>query len=269
MGWLKYQTAFNASPYQFQVFELWREAIKLATPFWLRLLLADIILIVVMHLPFWMPLLGKWFPFLEALRIHPAIFNTPGFFANFATLSKLLLPFLFGLFVIVPVYLGVNLLAFRIVYQRPAPITILSHYLSLFWWSNIVTLFFLSGIILVPCIYALQFLFAHASTPGFIAQFYLGLLATLFFFGYIVVMLSLVIGLVFAARVAPIDAIKMSWKAVKQNFWKIFAMLILLYMVRSIGYRTWYASDLLLMPPSAIAWALMYKKIFSAHGLVE
>ena len=61
---LKPQNTFPVLPYQFTIFDLWRTAFKMGYNTWLMLLAADIIFIVVMNMPIWMPLLGEWFPWL-------------------------------------------------------------------------------------------------------------------------------------------------------------------------------------------------------------
>ena len=82
-------------------------------------------------------------------------------------------------------------------------------------------------------------------------------------------MIIMVLQLVFGARVSIMHAVAMSYKATSKNFFRIAGMLLLFYLVERLRYQTHYLSDILLMPPSMIAWALLYKRIYGEKGLVE
>jgi hypothetical protein len=267
--WQKQQKSFSIPPFKFTIFELWREAFKCGIKAWLLLLLADAVLIIVANVPIWMPLLGQWFPFLKMFQINPPWMQDNIWLAKFAAISKLAMPYLFILFITAPLYLGVNLLALRIVYKRPAQLSLLRHYFQIYWWSSLTSIVLLSGILIVPALYLLKMLLQIASNPSYQLQFYIA--TSLFVIAMIVscVLLSMLLQLVFGARVNIINAAVMSCKATSRNFFRIAGMLLLFYIVERLRYQTHYLSDILLMPPSMIAWALLYKRIYGEKGLIE
>jgi len=267
--WLRYEKKFTPKTYDFKIFDLWKEGFYAAKPFWLRFLVADLILIMVMYSIFWVPKLGQWFPFLQAFRIHPDLLYPTDFMRKFQSLSVSLFPMLFSLFFTVPVYLGVNLLALRVAYQRAAPLSLLSHYISFFWWGNLLCLLIISGGIFVPSFFLLHALAIKSTQLGNPAPFYVGALACGLAASLVLVTFSMTFNLVFGARIFVWEAMRMSARAVKQHFWRIFGMLLLVHLVQNIGERTFYLADILLYPPMMMSWALLYKKIFGEKGLVE
>lgn len=268
--WLRYQKPFSPASFQFGLFELWRAALKkCSVQIWFSLLLADLIFIVVSNTPAWMHQLGVWFPELKAFQINPPWFQSDPLLVKFTTISKALLPtVLFPLFVSTPVYLGLNLYALRLVYDRPVNLSVLRHYLRIFWWSHITTLFVLSGVVMVPFFYVL-FQFQLNASSAYLPQLYCALIILLAVMFILAVLFSMTYLLIFAGRLSVFNALSMSYKATKTHFWHFAALILLSYVVVRLRVTTYYFSDILLMPPTIIAWMLLYKRIYGEAGLVE
>ena len=267
--WVKFQKKFSIQSYEFTLFELLSDGFKIKWTDWLKLLLADLLLIIIIHLPVWNHQLLVWFPALKMLQINPNYLSHNSFVTNFFMVSKLVMPYLFTLFITVPVYLGVNLLALYIAYQKPASIKLLTHYINFAWWSVILSLGIYLGIILVPTIYIIKLISLLSVHPEYKAQFLVGLSV----FGILTILFialsSMTLQLIFAARLNVFDALQMSWKATSQRFKQILAILLIMYAAQQLSYYTHYLSDIFLMPPTMMAWALLYKRIFGEKGLVE
>ncbi len=266
--WFGFQQPFSIPPYQFQIFRLWQEAFKEARPVWLRLLVADFILIVLFHLPMLMPVFLKWFPFLHLFTLAPPWGKDP-LYAHFTQLSENLFPLLFAIFILMPVYLGINLFALRVVYQRPAPLSLLAHYLGFFWWTNVMSVLVLAIFAFFPFVFFIVYLVGKTLAVTHAPQYYLGMIISVGMILLLWLMFSMALNLVFAARMSVVHAAKMSWVAVNQHKGRILGMLIISYAIWVLGQHTNYLSDIILMPPNAIAWALLYKRIFGERGLVE
>ena len=271
--WLKNHKPFSPKSFQFTLFELWREAFKKCDyKVWFALLLMDFSFIVISNMPLLMHQLGLWFPALKAFQINPPWMQTNLFLMKFAALSKFLLPiFLFPLFVSVPVYLGVNLYALRIVYDRPAHFSLLRHYVHFYWWSQILLLGILSGIVLVPLIYVLYhfLLVGYTHNAAYLAQWGVAFTILFVLIFILAVYFSMSYLLIFAARMNVFNALTMSYKATKTHFWRFAAMILVTYLVIRLRVTTYYLSDILFFPPTLIAWMLLYKRSYGEAGLVE
>lgn len=265
----RYQGSFAEQPYQFKIFELWREAFRAAKPVWFTLILADIALLVVMHFPQWAPILLKYFPALTSLTPSTAWMQSTPFFAFFSHLSIGFFPLLYAIFVTIPVYLGMNLIALRAAYGRPFRFNLLAHYLTIFWWMQIVSVLFFAFVIFFPILYGLFYFSGRLLMHDTLPQVYVGLFLLLGIFLWLVTMFSMVLNLTFGARVNVVSAIAMSWKTVRLHLWRVFGMFLISYLVWNVGMHTGYLSDLLLMPPNLMAWALLYRRMFADKGLIE
>lgn len=268
--WLKHEKPFSPTSFQFTLFELWREAFKKCDyKIWFALLLMDFAFIVISNTPFLMHQLGIWFPALKAFQINPPWMQTNLFLIKFAELSKFLLPILlFPLFISIPVYLGVNLYALRIVYNRPVHFSLLRHYVHFYWWSQILLLGILSGIVVVPLIYVVYQLFSMHN-PAYIAQWGVAFIILLVLIFILAVYFSLAYLLIFAARMSVFNAFSMSYKVTKMHFWRFAAMILVTYLVVRLRVTTYYLSDILFFPPTLIAWMLLYQRSYGEAGLVE
>ncbi len=266
--WPKHQPIFSITPSQFTLYDIWRQGFKAALPVWLYLLGADLIFIVVIYTMDWMPYLGKIFPILEKFRIDPTIFYHNKVSQSFAILSQLFLPFLFWLFISIPVYLGLHLIALRIAYQKTFSYRLLMEYIGFYWWSVIVHVSFLSGFIILPVVYGMRFLFTYFVIASHaLPQFYVGTALLILFLTVMVTFGCFSLNLIFMGHLKVIDGIALSFRAVKIHFWKILGMLVIIHLTRVLSFKTHFLSDILLMPPTYMAWALLYKNIFGEKGL--
>ena len=263
----KYQPTFTPPPYQFRLYDIWREGFKAAKPVWIQLLFANYFFIAIFTSPEWMPALAKFLPFLNAFRVDPSHYEKSAELLQAANLSIFLMPLLFKLFVSVPVYLGLHLMALRIVYQQPAPFTLLGHYFRFRWYSVIVATFMIIVFFAIPVIYFASFLLSHYQHLQ--TQLYAG-------FGLILIVVALAacfccwsINLIFMAGLQVMDGFKLSIKVVRQFFWPTAGMLLILLLIRKASASSYFLSDLVLMPPAYMAWAILYKQIFGDRGLTE
>ncbi|MCD6048250.1 MAG: hypothetical protein K0S08_1897 [Gammaproteobacteria bacterium] len=265
----KYQSAFAGQPCQFKIYELWREAFKAAKPVWLKLLIANFFLVAVMHFPLWAPILAKMFPLLASLTPSTTWLQSTPFLAAFSHASVSFFPLLYGIFITIPIYLGMNLMSLRAAYQRPVSFSLLTHYLTLIWWMRLISVLFFAFLIFFPIFYGLTFLGGKILAHQVLPQYYLGTLILIVLLLWLATMLSMVLNLVFGARTSVVIAISMSWKNIRLHFWRVLGLLLITYFIWNMGVRSWYLSDLVLVPPNLMAWALLYRRMFGEKGLVE
>ena len=62
----------------------------------------------------------------------------------------------------------------------------------------------------------------------------------------------------------PIEALKMSYEATKDNFWEVFAFWVAIRVIVSIGFFTWFGV-MLSWPLSTLAYAYFYRKLAAGN----
>lgn len=252
----KYSRVFSPRNYDFNIAEIYREAWQHAKKAWFFILVCYAIVLVMSCVPRILPYIEPYLPRFPL----PAEMNMT------AAILKIFSPALYWMFMTFPLQMALKLIVARIIYQREYNRDLLKNYFTFFWYNVTVSFFMAVAFILFPFVclnYEIIFHHSSAHYEQLKALGFLGLAVIVVLVNYF----CFVPDLLFLAKVRIFDAFKISWQAVAKHRFSILLMIMSQLVIFSVGSLTYHISDILLVPPAYVAWALLYRRIFGEHGL--
>lgn len=247
----------KAHRYDLSLLAVFKEAWALAKGQRWRFWAAHYMVVILGFMPVIAPYAAVHYPQLLFVSLMPVV-PTP-----VAALLTKVMPVFYFVFVMIPLYLSLFLIAARIVYHKAyQPTRTIWHYFRFFWLSNVFKvmlawgffvgtpiLFVLSKLLLITFkgnVLAMQVIFA-------ITLVVLSLLAVYFLISCL---------LLFIGRVSLVSGVKTMLQAVNQHVFKLWLLMVMEIAGIALCQVTWHVFDLIWVPFSYLMWLVIYKKMF-------